>query len=131
LHGFGDAVRAEEYNTVSDARDLARRIGMMAPGTTVKLSILHQGQEKTVTVTLGTLPNEKAASNEESPQRAAPDEMPKLGLTLAPSSQVAGAEAKGVVVTAVDPNGVAAFQPCGRAQAARGRPQGRQTRSVV
>jgi serine protease Do len=104
----GDVITAVDGNSVSDARDLARRIGTMSPGTTVKLSILHQGQEKTVMLTLGTLPNDKAAANEESPQQATPDEMPKLGLTLAPSSKVAGAEAKGVVVTAVDPNGVAA-----------------------
>ncbi len=35
----------------------------MAPGTTVKLGLIHQGEEKTVTLTLGTLPNEKQASN--------------------------------------------------------------------
>jgi serine protease Do len=73
-----------------------------------RLSILQQGQEKTVTLTLGTLPNEKAASTKESPQQVTPEETPKLGLTLAPSSEAAGAQAKGVVVTAVDPNGVAA-----------------------
>jgi serine protease Do len=59
-------------------------------------------------LTLGTLPNEKAASNEEKPHQAKPDEIPKLGLTLAPGSKAAGTEAAGVVVTAVDPNGVAA-----------------------
>ena len=32
----------------------------------------------------------------------------KLGLTLAPANKVAGADRQGVVVTAVDPNGVAA-----------------------
>jgi serine protease Do len=35
-------------------------------------------------------------------------DMPKLGLSLAPSSKVAGADASGVVVTAVDPKGIAA-----------------------
>ena len=34
--------------------------------------------------------------------------MPKLGLTLAPSNKMSGAEGSGVVVTAVDPSGVAA-----------------------
>ena len=34
--------------------------------------------------------------------------MPKLGLTLAPSNKATGPDANGVVVTAVDPNGVAA-----------------------
>jgi serine protease Do len=80
----------------------------MAPGTSVKLGVLHQGQEKTVTLTLGTLPNEKAAANQESPHTTPDADVPKLGLTLAPSNKVAGAEGSGVVVTAVDPNGVAA-----------------------
>jgi serine protease Do len=78
----------------------------MAPGTAVKLGVLHQGQEKTVTVTLGTLPNEKAAANQEKSGSMPDSDMPKLGLTLAPSNK--GADANGVVVTAVDPNGVAA-----------------------
>ena len=33
---------------VNDARELARKIGTMAPGTTVKLGLIHEGQEKTV-----------------------------------------------------------------------------------
>ncbi len=102
----GDVVTAVDGNSITDARELARRIGTMAPGTTVKLALLHQGREKTVTLTLGTLPNDMAASNQET-QHAAPDsDMPKLGLTLAPGSK--SGEGNGVVVTAVDPNGLAA-----------------------
>ena len=104
----GDVITSVDGNSVNDARDLARRIGTMAPGTSVKLGVLHQGQEKTVTVTLGTLPNEKAASNQENPHATPENDMPKLGLTLAPSSKMSGADGSGVVVTAVDPNGVAA-----------------------
>jgi serine protease Do len=104
----GDVITSVDGNSVSDARDLARRIGTMAPGTSVKLALLHQGQEKTVTVTLGTLPNEKAAANQEKSGATPDSDMPKLGLTLAPSNKMSGAEGNGVVVTAVDPNGVAA-----------------------
>jgi serine protease Do len=103
----GDVIVSVDGTTVRDARELARRIGTMAPGTTVKLGLIHQGQEKTITLTLGTLPDEKQASNQR--HRDVPDaDVPKLGLTLAPSSKVAGAEGGGVVVTAVNPNGVAA-----------------------
>jgi len=103
----GDVITAVDGTAIADARDLARRIGTMAPGTSVKLGLIHQGQEKTVTLTLGTLPNEHQAANQES-QHAIPDnDLPKLGLTLAPGNKVPGAEG-GVVVTAVDPNGVAA-----------------------
>jgi len=82
----------------------------MSPGTTVKLDIIHSGQNKTVTLTLGTLPNEKQASNDENQrdQREAPDsDMPNLGLTLAPGSKVSGG-GNGVVVTAVSAGGIAA-----------------------
>jgi serine protease Do len=105
----GDVILSVDGATVADARELARRIGTMAPGSTVKLGMLHQGQEKTVTLTLGTLPNEKAASKTQDNQHANPDsDVPKLGLTLAPGSKAGGADANGVVVTSVDPNGVAA-----------------------
>jgi serine protease Do len=104
----GDVIISVDGNSVTDARDLARRIGTMAPGTSVKLGMLHQGQEKTVTVTLGTLPNEKAAANQEKSGATPDSDMPKLGLTLAPSNKMSGAAGNGVVVTAVDPNGVAA-----------------------
>jgi serine protease Do len=104
----GDVITSVDGTDVADARDLARRIGTMAPGTTVKLGLVRQGQDKTVTLTLGTLPNEHQASNQESPHAGPDNDLPKLGLTLAPSSKVAGAQGNGVVVTAVDPNGVAA-----------------------
>jgi serine protease Do len=80
----------------------------MAPGTSVKLGLVRQGQEKTVTLTLGTLPNDHQAANQEGQHGAPDNDLPKLGLTLAPSNKVAGVEGGGVVVTAVDPNGVAA-----------------------
>ncbi len=105
----GDVITAVDGNAVTDARDLARRIGTMAPGASVKLTVMHQGQEKTLTLTLGTLPNEKSASNQEGQHSGTADnDLPKLGLTLAPSGKVAGAEGNGVVVTAVDPEGLAA-----------------------
>jgi serine protease Do len=81
----------------------------MAPGTTVKLGVIHQGEEKTVSLTLGTLPNEKQAANTGPNQREVPDsDIPKLGLTLAPASKVSGSTDTGVVVTAVSDGGVAA-----------------------
>jgi serine protease Do len=102
----GDVIISVDGTPVRDARELARRIGTMNPGTTVKLGLFHQGQEKTVTLTLGTLPNDKQAANEQSQHQTPDNDVPKLGFTLAPGGK--GSEGKGVVVTAVDPNGVAA-----------------------
>jgi serine protease Do len=105
----GDVITTVDGAEIHDARELARHIGTLAPGTSVKLGLIHQGQEKTVTLTLGTLPNEKQADATPQNQREVPDsDVPKLGLTLAPASKVQGSDGNGVVVTAVAEGGVAA-----------------------
>ena len=76
-----------------------------SPGATVKLAMVHQGQEKTVTLTLGTLPNEKAASNRPAGTATPMPTCRSSVSALAPSTKGNG---NGVVVTAVDPSGVAA-----------------------
>ena len=57
----GDVITAVDGKEIKDARDLAKRIGAMAPKTSVKLTVLHKGSEKTVNLTLGELPNTKEA----------------------------------------------------------------------
>src|SRR5476649_1474041 len=57
----GDVITAVNGEEVKDARDLAKKIGGMAPKSTVKLAVLHKGSEKTVNLTLGELPNAKEA----------------------------------------------------------------------
>ncbi len=105
----GDVITSVDGQDIHDARELARRIGTMAPGITVQLGVIHQGENKTLSLTLGTLPAEKQASNVPSGQREVPDsDIPKLGLTLAPASKVSGSNGEGVVVTAVAGGGVAA-----------------------
>jgi serine protease Do len=106
----GDVITAVDGQQVKDARDLARKIGAMAPKTSVKLALLHQGSEKTVTLTLGEMPNTKEANantNNNSERDGAAD-LAKLGLTLAPAARVAGAGSEGVVVTGIDASGIAA-----------------------
>jgi serine protease Do len=104
----GDVITSVDGVPVKDARELARQIGGMPPGTSVKLSVLHKGGEKPVTLTLGQLPNEREARVETKSGDATGTDVPRLGLTLAPAGQVAGSGSEGVVVTNVDPNGVAA-----------------------
>ena len=104
----GDVITAVNDTQIKDSRDLARTISMMAPGTSVKLDVLHKGQSKTLTVAIGEMPNDRQA-NAGADRR--PDEAaggPHLGLSLAPVGEVNGAGQMGVVVTAVDPGGAAA-----------------------
>jgi serine protease Do len=105
----GDVITAVNGTPLKDARELARQISGLPPGTSVKLAILHKGAEKTVTLTLGQLPNQREARADTGNSKdLAGTDVPRLGLTLAPAGQVAGSGNEGVVVTNVDPNGVAA-----------------------
>ena len=120
----GDVITAVNGTPVKDARDLARTIGMMAPDSSVRLDIIHKGQPKTVSLALAQMPNDQRAS-----AKTGSDEptsgVPHLGLQLAPASEVSGAGEKGVVVTAVDPDGPAAEQGIlDRQRHPRGRRQG-------
>jgi serine protease Do len=109
----GDVITSVNGEPVKDARELARTIGSLAPGNSVKLNVLHKGQDKVVNLTLGQLPNTveaKADTGKGDQGNATPrgTDVPKLGLTVAPANSVAGAGKDGVVVTEVDPKSAAA-----------------------
>ncbi len=104
----GDVITAVDGKPVKDARDLAKKIGALPPKTSVKLSILHKGSEKTVTLTLGEMPKTKEARANSEDNDGGTVDLAKLGLTLAPATRVAGAGSEGVAVTGVDSSGVAA-----------------------
>ncbi|WP_407147294.1 Do family serine endopeptidase [Bradyrhizobium sp. ORS 86] len=108
----GDVITAVNGETVKDARELARTIGGLPPGNSVKLNVLHKGQDKVVNITLGQLPNNlEAKADNDNNDRGNSNrgtDVPKLGLTVAPANSVAGAGKEGVVVTEVDPKSAAA-----------------------
>ena len=111
----GDVITAVNGDAVKDARDLAKKIGALPPKSSVKLTVLHKGADKTINLTLGELPNAKEAradggKSDDSNADNGSAEIGKLGLTLAPATRVAGAGSEGVVVTGVDSAGLAAEQ---------------------
>ncbi|MCK1390618.1 Do family serine endopeptidase [Bradyrhizobium sp. 1] len=103
----GDVITAVNGTAIKDSRDLARTIATLAPGSSVKLDVVHKGDSKTVTLALGELPNERQAKADEGKAQSG-NGTPRLGLALAPAGEVQGAGQKGVVVTEVDPQGPAA-----------------------
>jgi serine protease Do len=105
----GDVITAVNGTPVKDARDLARTIGTMAPDATVKLDLIRGGQAKTISLTLGQMPDQQQA-NADTGNSEPTSGVPHLGLSVAPASEVSGAGSQGVVVTAVDPDGPAAEQ---------------------
>ena len=103
----GDVITAVNGNAVKDARDLAKQIGAMASGSTVKLAVWRKGEEKSISLTVGEFPKEREARASMPESGPTGTDVPKLGLMLAPAGQVAGSGSEGVVVTQVDPNGLA------------------------
>jgi serine protease Do len=103
----GDVITAVNSTAIKGSRDLARTISMMAPGTSVKLDVLHKGEAKAMTLTLTEMPNDRQANAGDAQPKGSAD-TPQLGLGLAPAGDVEGAGQKGVVVTSVDPEGPAA-----------------------
>jgi serine protease Do len=99
----GDVIVSVNGETLEDARTLARRISALAPGTSVKLGVIHNGREDNLTLTLGELPRERQARANVEEQDNHSTDVPRLGLSLSPAKN--GGE--GVVVTSVDPNGTA------------------------
>jgi serine protease Do len=104
----GDVIAAVNGSAVKDSRDLAKKIGAVPPGSSVKLAVLRKGEEKTLTLTLGKMPEDRQAKAAAGPRDTSGSEIPRLGLTIAPAKEVSGAGSFGVVVTAVDPDGAAA-----------------------
>jgi serine protease Do len=116
----GDVIASIDGAPIKDAKDLSKTIGGIAPGTAVKIGVRREGEEKSITVTLGQRPTKQQASAEpnSAPKNAQSKEQettgrgasgdPDLGLRLAPASRMPGSGGQGLVVTGVDPTGVAA-----------------------
>src|SRR5450631_2142286 len=100
----GDVITSVNGETIKDARELSRTIGSLAPGNSIKLNVLHKGKDEAVNLTLGQLP----ATQEANADPAHGPDVPRLGLTVAPASSVAGAGKTGDVITGVDPKSDAA-----------------------
>jgi serine protease Do len=74
----GDVVLAADDRPVQDNGDLSRYISTRPPGTNVKLKVFRDGAEKTISVTLGTVPDE----NEEGEESSRGGGRAQLGMTL-------------------------------------------------
>lgn len=107
-----DVVVAVDGQPIRDARELSRRVGTARPGTAVRLTVIRDGAERTVNLTLGRLEDQsQRASLEEGGRRDRRGEMnrdqgpaaPRLGLSVEPSGR-----GEGMVVTEVEPGGPAA-----------------------
>lgn len=102
----GDVVVSLNGIAVKDPKDLARRVAALGPNRSIELSIWRNGRKEEVRLTLGRMadktPRVAAAQTENK------KEFGKLGLSVAPASEIQGAGEKGVVIVNVDPSQEAA-----------------------
>ncbi len=106
----GDVITSLAGQPTSDDRDLVKRVGDMSPGKSIELRLIHQNEEKAISVTLGELPgprNESGLTTEKQKSPAADGNQANIGLTLMPADKL-GLVVGGVVVTELDTAGVAA-----------------------
>jgi len=99
----GDVVVEVDGRPVEDNNDLSRYIASKAPGSTVRLHVLRNGSDKTVSLTLGTFPEEGAEGDNQEEEAGV-----QLGMTLRELTPDVAARlemprtAKGVVVMEVE-----------------------------
>jgi serine protease Do len=106
----GDVITSLAGQPASNDRDLIRTVSDMSPGKTIELGLIRQNQKKTVSVTLGELPGSRSESRLNTERKKSPavdGDKANMGLTLMPADKL-GLGAGGVVVTGLDPAGVAA-----------------------
>jgi serine protease Do len=87
----GDVITAVNGHAVKYAHDLAKQIGAMASGSTVKLTVWRKGEEKSISVALGELPKEREARATTQDSDATGTDTPKLGCSLLPDKSPAAA----------------------------------------
>jgi serine protease Do len=72
----GDVVMSADGRAIEDSSALSRYIASKAPGSTVRLQVLHDGAQRTVPLTLGTFPDEDTR------EEAAQARGGQMGMTL-------------------------------------------------
>ncbi len=116
-----DIIRRVDGQRTERVEDLQNAIQYRSPGETVQLTILRDGEEMTVEMTLGTRPssNEMSQRSPEQPsQREEPEQQPEpaqaLGLTVQPNTaeiaeQLGLQTTQGVVITGIESDSPAAL----------------------
>ena len=79
----GDVIQAVNGQKVSDPRTLALDIAAIKPGEEARLTVLHDGQTRDVTLKVAQLPGDEVASNG---SQTGASRHAELGLALAPLS---------------------------------------------
>jgi serine protease Do len=102
----GDIIIEFNGRPVEQFNDLPRMVAATPPGEKVTLTILRKGKEKAIKVQLGELPDEEAAVAEGTSGEELGLQLQEVTPELARTHELASD--KGLIVTDLDPQGVAA-----------------------
>ncbi len=100
----GDLIIAINGTPARDVREVARIISDLRPGSVATIVVVRSGGEKTLDITVGSLPDQREPPGSPDLPRQKGSAVSRVGFSVAPAS------GGGVVVTNVDPDGPAATQ---------------------
>jgi serine protease Do len=109
----GDIIVRYNGKEVEDSRQLRNMVAATLPGTGVKLDVIRNRKEQTVTATIGTATADTAAVEKKS-EEAGSNQLRKLGLTVETLTPQLADEykyqgEKGALITAVEPGSLASL----------------------
>jgi serine protease Do len=102
----GDVIVEFNGNPVGEFGDLPRMVAATPPGEKITLKVLRKGKEKTIKVKLGELPDEEATVAEAASGEELGLQLQEVTPDLARTHELASD--KGLIITDLDPAGVAA-----------------------
>jgi serine protease Do len=102
----GDVITSIDGAAVKNPRDLARKIAATAPEATITVGYIRDGKGGTVQATVTQMRGHSARRTPAQARQS--DKAGKLGLNVAPASEIEGAGNDGLAVLQVDPAGKAA-----------------------
>jgi Do/DeqQ family serine protease len=110
----GDVITAVNNQPISDPNSLRNTVAGMAPGSKTTVTVLRNGKDQTLPISLAELPDRPREDSEETSGNEGPTSSDKFGLSLQVFTAEQGsrygldADDKGLLVTRVDPAGSAA-----------------------
>ncbi|GAB4236338.1 MAG: Do family serine endopeptidase [Methyloligellaceae bacterium] len=113
----GDVILRFDGQEIETMRELPKVVARTRIGKTVTVEVMRNGERKSFEVTIGRLPEQKVAARDsggEEPTAPESESEKVLGLSIAPLNEALRRQyqisdkVKGVVVTAVEPDSVAA-----------------------
>ena len=104
--GSGDIIAEVDGTAIKDTRDLARSVGAIKPGNTVKLTVRRGNKTETVAIRLEAA--KETVVRKASTEEQGGDKFGHLGITVAPAGSVRGVGAAGLAILSIDPDGAVA-----------------------